>query len=370
MSVIHAQVFEVDKTKLQHTRINTLDFDLSNAATLSENDVILKIDNFALTANNISYAIAGDTLGYWRFFPTEDNWGRIPAMGFAEVMVSNCPEISVGERVWGFVPMASHVKINAGKISKMSFSDVSAHREGLSPLYSTFERVANNPFYRKENEAYEMLVKGLFTTSWLIDDFMFDQQYFGAEQYLITSASSKTSIALAFAVKERGERTSVGITSASNRQFVESLGCYSKVVSYDEINTLDANTPSILVDMAGSQTTLNAIHHHFNQQLRYSCRVGATHHSDLIPNALSADQHLPGATPIFFFAPTQMKKRMLEWGGAETMKQLGSSLMRYIEFCRESININNSHGSDEIAQAYQQVLAGKADASVGQILSF
>jgi NADPH:quinone reductase-like Zn-dependent oxidoreductase len=369
MSVIQTQVFEVEKTQIQNSRITTFELN-SNKTTLAENDVILKIDKFALTANNITYAIAGDTLGYWRFFPAENNWGRIPAMGFAEVIVSNCPNISVGERVWGFVPMASHVKIKVGKINNMSFSDISAHREGLSPLYSTFERVQNNPFYQPENEDYEMLVKGLFTTAWLIDDFMFDQHYFAAKQYLITSASSKTSIALAFAIKQRGEQQSIGITSKRNQQFVEQLGCYNQVICYDDILSLDNNVPSILVDMAGSQTTLNTIHQHFQQQLRYSCRVGATHHSDLIADALNTDQHLPGAKPVFFFAPTQMKKRTIDWGVAKTMQQIGRGLLSYIEFCRPNIHIKHSLGGTQIDTVYQQVLSGKADASVGHILSF
>lgn len=65
--VSQALVFEVTKTALNKTRILPLNIDLA----LSDNEVLLKVDKFALTANNISYGIAGDDLGYWRFFPTE-----------------------------------------------------------------------------------------------------------------------------------------------------------------------------------------------------------------------------------------------------------------------------------------------------------
>ncbi|MFT5636347.1 MAG: hypothetical protein ACI89T_001811 [Cognaticolwellia sp.] len=68
---------------------------------------------------------------------------------------------------------------------------------------------------------------------------MNDNQYFGAAQYLITSASSKTSIALAFAIKQRGKMVNVGITSAANLKFVASLDCYDQVISYDEISSLN-----------------------------------------------------------------------------------------------------------------------------------
>lgn len=365
MSVISAQVFEVNKKHLQETQLKNVEIDTK----LATDEVILKVDKFALTANNISYAIAGDTLGYWQFFPSEQGWGRLPVMGFADVVASNNAEVKVGERVWGFMPMATHVKILAGKVNAGSFSDISPHREGLSPIYAAFERVKSNPFYKVENENFDMLVRGLFTTSWLIDDFMFDNHYFAAKQYLITSASSKTSIALAFAIKERGELTAVGITSESNREFVEALGCYDKVVSYEEVTQLDASTPSVLVDMAGSKTTLSAIHNHFTEQLKYSCRVGVTHHNDLIANELSTELNLPGATPTFFFAPTQLKKRTVDWGVSESMQKINESLTRYVEFCRSIITINHTTNSADIDKIYQQTLMGQADASLGQIIS-
>jgi hypothetical protein len=246
----------------------------------------------------------------------------------------------------------------------MGFSDVSAHREGLSPFYASFERIIHNPFYRAENEDFDILVRGLYTTSWLVDDFMADNQYFSASQYLITSASSKTSIALAFAIKERGELPSIGITSAANKLFVESLGCYQQVISYDEVSKIDGDVPSILVDMAGSQKTLTAIHKHFSEKLRYSCRVGVTHHEDQVVN-----DKLPGAKPIFFFAPTQLTKRTDEWGGRETMQQIGGSLLRYIEFCRSFMTVKHTKDKNQINTIYQAVLSGKADAAIGQVVS-
>ena len=369
-SVNQALVFEVAKNELRKTRIVPLNIEQA----LAENEVLLKVDKFALTANNISYGIAGDALGYWRFFPTQNpaeqaQWGRLPAMGYADVISSNCEHIKVGERVWGFMPMASHLKIQAGRISKTGFADISPHREGLSPLYSTFSRVNTNPFYTLENENFDILLRGLFTTSWLVDDFMFDNDYFGAQQYLITSASSKTSIALAFAIQQRGERPAIGITSEANRDFVESLGCYQHVVSYNEISNLDANIASVLVDMAGGQKTLSAIHHHFTENLRYSCRIGATQHDDInIKDTLRFDT-LPGAKPEFFFAPTQLKKRSVDWGTGETMKQLNISLLKYIEFCHSIISIKHTKDVNQVDAIYQQVLAGTADASTGLIIS-
>jgi hypothetical protein len=363
----HAQVFEVGKDDLHTTRV--IDIDISTP--MAHNEVLLRVDKFALTANNISYGIAGDTLGYWRFFPSNDpqHWGRLPVMGYAEVIKSKNDQILVGERVWGFMPMATHLLIVAGNVTQHGFSDVNPCREGLSPIYNYFDRVGANPFYREQNEDYDILLRGLFTTSWLVDDFMFDNHYFDAKQYLITSASSKTSIALAYCIKQRGDRPAIGITSEVNKAFVESLGCYDKVISYQQICELDSAIPSILVDMAGGKTTLASIHHHLGSRLTYSCRIGATHHNDIDITQAGVESHLPGASPTFFFAPTQLKKRSKDWGTTETMKQMNIALLRYIDFCKSNIKTKHIHGLNQVNDDFQAVLTGCADASVGLIVN-
>ncbi len=75
--------------------------------------VLFRVDRFALTANNITYAVAGDMLDYWGFFPADEGWGRIPVMGFADVLASSHPAVAVGERVFGFFPMSRHLLIEA-----------------------------------------------------------------------------------------------------------------------------------------------------------------------------------------------------------------------------------------------------------------
>ncbi|WP_299347820.1 DUF2855 family protein, partial [uncultured Maritalea sp.] len=157
--------------------------------------------------------------------------------------------------------------------------------------------------------------------------------------------------------------------SEVNRHFVESLGCYQQVVNYEQISTLDANITSILVDMAGGKTTLTTIHNHFLDKLNYSCRIGATQHQDININDAHSLDVLPGVKPEFFFAPTQLKKRSIEWGVGDTMKQLNLSLLKYIEFCRSIITIEHTKDINHLDAIYQQVLAGKADASTGQIVS-
>ena len=111
---------------------------------LAPGQVLFRVDRFAFTANNISYALSGDTIGYWRFFPTEEGWGRIPAMGYADVIASTHPEVAEGTRCFGFYPMSRYLVIEPGAVSPANISDGVAHRADIAAVYSQYSPVAND----------------------------------------------------------------------------------------------------------------------------------------------------------------------------------------------------------------------------------
>jgi hypothetical protein len=357
-----SQTLEVLRSDSTQTRVveDTL------PETLADNQLMLVVDRFALTANNISYFQVGDKLGYWRFFPTSDpSWGRVPAMGYATVAASAHPDIEVGERIWGFFPMGTHLLINAGKVNRFAFMDVSAHREGLAPIYAQFQRAAANPLYEPAREEQDSLLRGLFLTSWLCEDALYDQDFYGAGDCLITSASSKTSIALGFAVRDRGTLRSIAITSAGNREFCLKLGCYDEVLSYDEVHGLPQDRSAVLVDMAGDAGVNRAIHQHYGERLRYDCRIGMTHHE--APPA--TDDDLPGPKPEMFFAPHQAGKRSAEWGADVLEQRIGTSFARFRKFADDWLEIRHFDGSKAAQDAFSAVLTGRASPSEGYTVS-
>lgn len=351
---------EVRKDKWSETRIVREPL----ATQLAEGEVLLRVDRFALTANNISYAGAGDLLGYWGFFPAEEGWGRIPAMGWGEVIASSHPGIKIGERVWGFFPFSTHLKILAGNSRVEQFQDISAHRAQYAPVYARFDRASANPLYDAAREDQDSLLRGLFLTSWLVEDFMHMHESFGAGTCLITSASSKTSIALAHCVKKRGYMRSVGITSKGNVAFCESLGYYDEVVTYDAIASLDATQPVVMVDMAGSAAVLSDLHHHYRDNMKHSCRIGATHYEEM-----GAVDNLPGATPEFFFAPSHILTRSADLGAEQLMMSMGAEYVAFRAGSDAWLKLHRSYGIAAVEQTYQAVLAGKTDAASGQIVS-
>lgn len=333
--------------------------------TLQAGQVLLAVDAFALTANNITYGVAGDSMNYWQFFPVDEEWGRIPVWGFADVVASEHPDVPVGERLYGYYPMSSHLVIQADRVTERQLMDVSAHRQGLASVYNQYQRVAADPGYLREAEDAQMLYRPLFTTSFLIDDFLADNGFFGAEKVVLTSASSKTSLGLAYLLHaNRADQVQViGLTSAANVAFVKGLGCYHHVLSYDEIDSLESQ-PTVIVDMAGNGEVLAAVHDHLDQTLRYSCLVGATHW-----DARQGAREMAGPAPELFFAPSHVEKRRNEWGGAGFESRLGEAWAGFSASASGWITVAHGRGRDAVEKTYQLMLENRASPDCGHVLS-
>jgi hypothetical protein len=326
------------------------------------------IEQFALTANNITYAAFGDAMQYWQFFPTDEGWGLIPVWGFATVVESSCAEVAVGERLYGYFPMASHAVLQPSRHSPQGFVDGAAHRTPLHPVYNQYLRCAQDPWHSGTSEAVQALLRPLYTTSWLVDDFLGDQQFFGATQVLVSSASSKTAYGTAHALHQRPGLTVVGLTSAANRAFCESLGCYHRVLTYDELPLLDPTTPSVYVDLAGNASLRQQVHTHM-QALTYSCSIGGAH-----VQALGSAKDLPGPRAVLFFAPAQIKKRQADWGAAVLQQRLLQAWQQFAHTVTHStppwLHVVEHHGAEAGLTLYRQMLQGQLPPVEGHVLGF
>lgn len=353
-----ALAFEVDRKDWSKTR-----FVEGRVPDLAPGQVLFRVDRFALTSNNVSYALSGDLLGYWKFFPAEAGWGRIPVMGFADVIRSAHPGVAEGTRCFGFYPMARHLVIQPGAVSPSQIVDAAPHRAGLAPVYAQYLPTTGDALYSERREDRILLMRGLFMTSFLADDFLADEGYRGARSVLISSASSKTSIALAFQVKQGGRARAIGLTSARNAAFVRALGFYDQVVPYDEIASL-AVEPAVFVDMAGDGAVTAAIHRRFGDALAYDCTIGATHWS-----APRGDAELPGPKPEFFFAPAQIVKRSKDWGAQGLAERLGAAWTRFCDASDAWLRVERSRGREALERVYQDTLGGRADPALGHVVS-
>ena len=361
--------FQINRSNIRQSRF--VEKETPNA--LSPNEVLLQIDHVAFTANNVTYAVAGDFLKYWQFFPTDDPaWGKLPVWGYANVVQSAHPDVPVGERVYGYFPLATHLVISADRVKPSGFMDVVPHRQELNAIYNQYVRVQNVPGFEFGDpplaEHLNALLRPMFVTSFLVDDFLRDNDLFGARTLLLSSASSKTGYGTAFQLfhnrVNRSDYEIVGLTSAGNRAFVESLGCYDRVLAYAEMSTLDKGEAALYVDFSGSGELRTAVHTHFDDQLKYDCSIGLTDWEKQ-----GSGKGLPGVKPQLFFAPAQAQKRQQEWGAPAFMQQVNVAMQAFVKFANGHIDVTVQSGSAAAESTYLAMVNGELSPTKGFILS-
>jgi hypothetical protein len=352
-----AQRIFVEQANITKTRL-----DEAPPAGLSKGEVRLKLESFALTANNVTYAAAGFVIGYWRFFPTgQDGQGIVPVWGVAQVVESRNPELNQGVRLYGFYPMGEEVVIAPKPSAEGIFVDQSAHRADLPLVYNTYAAVRSS----KPKEDYlRALLQPLLATSYLLFDWLSDNDWFGAEQIVIGSASSKTGLGLCKFLAEPEARTFriVGLTSERNRGFVEALGACDQVLSYDEIDKL-AQVASAYVDMAGNAEVKRVLHTHLADQLKHSAAVGTSHWDKFAPPA-----DMPGPKPQFFFAPSQVAKRREDWGPEVIERQITAAWKRIAQDAESWLDLRVHDGLATAEQVYRDLALGRANPRDGHVI--
>lgn len=352
---------------------------------LHDGEALLKVEGFALTSNNITYAVFGDGLRYWDFFPAqadaEHAWGRIPVWGFASVVASKCSGVTVGDRVYGYLPMSSHLVVRPGRVDERGWTDLAPHRSAMAAAYNRYVATGHDPIYRSDREAEQMILWPLFMTSFMIDD------HVGASlssspgvgddvtrSVIISSASSKTAIGTAYLASRRPNTRVIGLTSTANADFVRSLGCYDLVFTYDAI---DAEMVSAIaaqdgscayVDIAGNASVTRQVHRMMGDRLQLSLIVGGTHwDAPSGSQEAPAESAVPLPTPEFFFAPTLIAQRTKEWGRDGFDARVGSAWENWVEWCGSWLIVDRVEGAEATVAAYQDLLAGKVDPRHGLV---
>jgi hypothetical protein len=331
-----------------------------------DGEVLFEIEAFAVTANNVTYAVVGDQLGYWNFFPTPESWGIVPVWGHARAVASRHPDIPVGERVYGYLPMASHLIVAPGQIAPDGFRDMAAHRQPMSPIYNQYRRLAADPAHDPAREDMRMLFAPLFTTSFLIGEQLQRQHWHGAETLIVTSASSKTAIAAAHVAGAGSPAVRrIGLTSAGNIGFAEATGLYDAVIAYDRLESLTIDGKAVLVDFAGNLQLLHDLYRRLAGQIAYTLRVGVTHH-----DARGDAGPLSDPVPVWFFAPDAATALVGQIGPAAFNATLAERWGDFVSDAESWVTIERGQGAEALQHVWRDQLAGWARPETGHILRF
>lgn len=339
------------------------DFRISKTSpdSLEDGQILVEIKQFAFTSNNITYAAVGEKVGYWNFFPVSEEEGIIPVWGFADVVESKSDEISVGERFYGYYPMASHVVLVPTDIKNGNFTDSTPHRTALPQIYNHYVNTKLDHGYSVEGEAFQSIFRPLFTTSFLIEDLFFDNNFFGSKNIILTSASSKTAIGLAFLLKQRKDDHDIeiiGLTSSQHVDFVTKLGFYDKVYTYDSLDKIEFEK-STIVDFSGNNQTQSELQEKLGDQLLYNCLVGMVDWQN---------RGKAASNGTFFFAPSQATKRLKEWGPKVFQEKLAKTWLSFTKNAENWMTIKETNSTEDLGDLYIEMLDGNVDPSVGHIV--
>jgi Protein of unknown function (DUF2855) len=325
---------------------------------------VLRVERFAITANNVTYAVMGDALRYWEFFPADEPWGLIPVWGFAEVEEPGDTGLARGARMFGYVPMATHLLVEPSRPDGSGFADTAAHRAGLPAAYNRYRLVDADPVYAAGTEDQQALLFPLFVLSFLLDDWLATSGFLGADEVVVSSASSKSALGTAHLLGRRGKVAVTGLTSDRHLDHVARLGVYDTVVAYDAVDQL-AHRPTVFLDFSGAASVQRRVHTRYGDQLRSSVLIGATHWDQ--PRDHPA--RLPGPAPTFFFAPEHLRRLHRGLGGDVVEDRIADSWRRYLPVAAGWIEIARPHGASEVRDAYLDILDGRADPSSGLVCS-
>jgi hypothetical protein len=348
--------FQVRRDDLRQTR-----FTEAERLEPGPGEAVLDLETFGLTSNNVTYGLMGDVMSYWKFFPADEGWGRIPVWGFARVSASDHEEVPEGARVYGYFPPSDHLLVRPQPADGGGFVDTTPHRVELPAVYNAYVPAPPEP---ADGEEAQVLFRPLFGTSFLIDDQLDEQGFHGADSVWLSSASSKTALSTAFMLSRRDGIEVVGLTSAPRADFVRGLGVYDRVVTYDELE----DTPrerAVYVDISGDAELRGRVHRHLGDELAYDCAVGASHWESVFQDP----GELPGPAPEMFFAPARFAKRREDWGAEGLQSRSSEAWGPFAEWSAGWLEVERGSGPEDIERLYLRLVEGEAPPEAGYVLS-
>ena len=336
---------------------------------LVEGEICVRVDKIAMTANSISYGFAGKSglIRYIDFYPASEGFANLPCWGYGDIVQSKHPDITIGDRIYGFLPIASHVTMVPGDISTGGFTDIRECRAVVPPFYNEYAFTKSEPGYAAEFEEAIMLFRPLFGTSFLMQSYCEDHDFYGATRIVVTSASAKTAMGFGYLMRKHfsGKIETIGLTSTKNKGFVESLDCYDVVMTYDEVGLIPVGPETLVFDVAGNEDVVTALHTRLGDTIPYSGAVGKTHWN---AGAFGATRDLPGAKPVFWSAPDQIAVLRERIGSGAMMRQMGAAMIDFMMAASGWIKLSESHGPEAMAEKIRDMLDGEVGAEEGIIL--
>lgn len=335
---------------------------------LAQGAARLRLELFALTANNITYAAMGEgALGYWDFFPGPEGWGRPPVWGFATVVQSNAPGVFEDSRFYGYFPIGEALDVIPAKAGPRGFVDSAPHRRAKATVYNHYLNTMADAVYDAAFEPEQAIFRPLYGTGWWAADCVHHGQP-SPRTVVFSSASSKTALATAHQLRRLGDARLVALTSAGNVAYVRETRLYHDTLSYEAVATIKAESPTVYLDFLGRDAQTAAVHRALGASLVRSILIGATDWGSKPGGVRPPSVELVGPKPEFFFVPDYAVVRMKSDHTLGPAMQ--ADLKSFVAASRAFVSVRRLTGTDAILRTWAKLAAGEAPPRDGLVLSF
>jgi Protein of unknown function (DUF2855) len=351
-AVDRSLALQVSRDDLRHVRVVE-----TGLVEPGPGEVLFRVERFGVSANNVTYARLGDTLGYWDIFPAGRGWGQIPVWGYLRAVASHRGEVAAGRRAFGLAPMATHVMLRPGRGEAGGFRNTSIHRAAVSGVYSSYFWAEGDHPDRRIGDALAVL-RPLFWLSFTVDNHLAESDAL-TSGVVITSASSKAAIGLGYLLRRRG-MAAIGLTSSQHAGFVEGTSAYDRVVAYDQLDALAAlgGPRPVLVDVAGRHALREQIGRRMAGRLMSVVVAGLTHRDG---------NSAPDGGNALFSAPQRIRDLSRRWGWPVLSQRFTRALNEFAESATW-LTIETARGIDGAAHVYQQILGNSSPPATGHIV--
>ncbi|KAL0491163.1 cytochrome b [Acrasis kona] len=340
--------------------ISKFELSTSHIKPLQPGEILLQINKFGLTTNNVTYAVLGEEYHYFDFFPTKKKgMAKVNVWGISTIIKSNVTELPVGEKIFGYFPMSQYVLMKPFKITKSFFYEKRDKLPLDMIVYNQYVRISHDPYYDPRHVDYMLVFRPLWWTSFCLDDFLNEKRFFDAENVIISSASSKTAFGFALMLRRNNRRKKIiGITSGKNMDFVKSLNLYHVVVNYDHVSELEQK-PSVYVDVAGDDNLGDTLQSTLGSNLKIRLLAGISHQT--------TEQRSTKGSEVFFAAPwIDHRRREI---GREFVRRNVVSWRALMDNVHEWVDITKGYGSKSVIKAYKSLIDGESSPNQGFVLS-
>mmetsp|Transcript_92017 Transcript_92017/g.213858 ORF Transcript_92017/g.213858 Transcript_92017/m.213858 type:complete len:481 (+) Transcript_92017:80-1522(+) len=231
----------------------------SQVPELEQGKILLRIDKFAFSQMALGYLMKGFTRtfsAYHSFYKyPEEGLYRSACWGYATVVESAHPKVPVGTRLFGVVPPSKYsLELVGGTIPKskngLDPAVVEIAMEGMPfnlRRFQEMEIVEENANQDSAWEDWRCVTKELYTMAFYMDEnLLVDTGMINS--VIISCASAKTAMALAFCLRMREMRYVVGLTSKEHLDFVRSTELYHEVFTYEDVAQLPNNHTIVYMD--------------------------------------------------------------------------------------------------------------------------